>query len=123
MRSTGFLETRFAELGQRTGKRYRVSWQDYSTGAPITAQMLAGTIDIGSMGDYPLLINGSRAQQLGDDGTKLVSITGYNRHGALNMGVTRPDSPMRNLTELKGKLVSTSVGSSTYSSSLRATSE
>ena len=28
--------------------------------------MLAGKIDIGSMGDYPLLINGSRGQQTGD---------------------------------------------------------
>ena len=45
----------------RTGTKYKVTWQDYDTGAPITAQMIAGKIDIGSMGDYPLLINGSGA--------------------------------------------------------------
>ena len=60
-----------------------MDWQDYDTGAPITAQMLAGKIDIGSMGDYPLLINGSRAGT-GDGGDSMVAVTGYNLEGALN---------------------------------------
>jgi NitT/TauT family transport system substrate-binding protein len=111
LRSTGFFEKRLQQLSQRTGKHYNVVWQDYPTGAPITAQMLAGKIDIGSMGDYPLLINGSRAQKLGDDGTKMVAVTGYDPRGALNMVVTRPDSPARTLADLKGRQISTSVGS------------
>lgn len=61
LRERGYFEQRLEDLGKETGKSYRVEWQDYDTGAPITAQMLAGKIDIGSMGDYPLLINGSRA--------------------------------------------------------------
>ena len=60
LRERGYFEQRLEELGKKTGKTYRVDWQDYDTGAPITAQMVAGKIDIGSMGDYPLLINGSR---------------------------------------------------------------
>src|SRR5689334_22138044 len=56
LRSLGSFESRLAALGRRTGKKYTVVWQDYDTGAPITAQMIAGKIDIGSMGDYPLLI-------------------------------------------------------------------
>src|SRR3954466_3871487 len=40
LRSLGYLE-------KRLGPRYRVVWQDYSTGAPITAEMVAGKIDIG----------------------------------------------------------------------------
>jgi NitT/TauT family transport system substrate-binding protein len=120
LRANGFFEKRLQELGQRTGKHYSVAWQDYPTGAPITAQMLAGKIDIGSMGDYPMLINGSRAQKLGDDGTKMVSITGYNARGALNMVVTRPDSPARELADLKGKQVSTSVGSAAHGTLVNA---
>jgi ABC-type nitrate/sulfonate/bicarbonate transport system substrate-binding protein len=120
LRSRGYLEKRLQELGEKTGKRYRVSWQDYPAGAPITAQMLAGKIGIGSMGDFPLLINGSRAQKLGDDGTKIVSMTGYNARGALNMVVTRPDSPARTLTDLKGKQVSTSVGSAAHGTLVQA---
>ncbi|MEU4746519.1 hypothetical protein AB0G02_39520 [Actinosynnema sp. NPDC023658] len=103
LRELGHFERRLAELGRRTGKRYEVTWQDYDTGAPITAQMLAGKVDIGSMGDFPLLINGSRAQQQGDDGTRMVSVTGYNPRGALNMVVVPPDSTPTTLADLAGK--------------------
>jgi NitT/TauT family transport system substrate-binding protein len=111
LRAQGFFEKRLAELGTSTGKRYAVTWQDYDTGAPITAQMMAGKIDIGSMGDYPLLINGARGQQSADTRTKLISITGYNLRGALNTVVVAPNSPVRTLADLRGKVVSASTGS------------
>ncbi|HYN92570.1 MAG TPA: ABC transporter substrate-binding protein [Pilimelia sp.] len=111
LRAQGFFEKRLAELGKGTGKKYAVTWQDYDTGAPITAQMMAGKIDIGSMGDYPLLINGARGQQSPQTRTKLVAITGYNLRGALNTVVVAPNSPVRSLRDLKGKVVSASAGS------------
>ncbi|MFG2819769.1 ABC transporter substrate-binding protein [Kitasatospora sp. NPDC048365] len=111
LRARGYLEQRLAEAGKQSGKTYKVTWQDYDSGAPITAQMLADKIDIGSMGDYPLLINGSRAQEAGGPGTRLVSITGYNLLGALNSVVVPTGSPAHTLADLKGKRVSTSVGS------------
>ncbi|WP_371479141.1 ABC transporter substrate-binding protein [Kitasatospora sp. NBC_00315] len=111
LRARGYFEQRLAEQGAKDGKTYKVSWQDYDSGAPITAQMLADKIDIGSMGDYPLLINGSRAQEAGGPGTRLVSITGYNELGALNSVVVPNGSPAHTLADLLGKKVSTSVGS------------
>lgn len=111
LRSLGYFERDLAALGRKTGKKYTVSWQNYSTGAPITAQMLAGNIDIGSMGDYPLLINGSRSQSLDDDRTEMVSVTGYNLRGALNGIVVARNSKVHTLAQLKGQAVSTSVGS------------
>ncbi|GJF29833.1 putative nitrate ABC transporter, periplasmic protein [Kitasatospora sp. NE20-6] len=111
LRAQGYLEQRLAEQGRKDGRTYRVVWQDYDSGAPITAQMLAEKIDIGSMGDYPLLINGSRAQEAGGPGTRLVSVTGYNLLGALNGVVVPNGSPAHTLADLKGKKVSTSVGS------------
>ncbi|PBC79202.1 NitT/TauT family transport system substrate-binding protein [Streptomyces sp. TLI_235] len=111
LRARGWFEQRLAEQGRKDGKTYKVAWQDYDSGAPITAQMLADKIDIGSMGDYPLLINGSRAQQAGGPGTRLVSVTGYNLLGALNGVVVPNDSPAHTLADLRGKRVSTSVGS------------
>ena len=62
LRAQGYLERRLADITSRTGTNYNVTWQDYDTGAPITAQMVAEKIDIGSMGDYPMLINGSKTQ-------------------------------------------------------------
>src|SRR6185312_10881352 len=85
LRAQGYLEHRLADITTRTGTKYAVRWQDYDTGAPITAQMLAEKIDIGSMGDYPMLINGSKTQGNPLARTELVSITGYNPKGALNM--------------------------------------
>ena len=110
LRSLGYFEKDLAALGQQTGVSYKVDWQDYSTGAPITAGMVAGKIDIGSMGDYPLLLNAARGKQLKQP-TELVSVTGYNLRGALNMVVAKPDSPLTGLSSLAGHKVSTSIGS------------
>lgn len=112
LRSLGYFEQHLAALGRQDGKKFTVVWQDYSTGAPITAEMLAGKIDIGSMGDYPMLINGSRSQSLGGSNlTQMISVTAYNPRSALNGIVVAPGSHATTLQDLAGKPVSTSVGS------------
>ncbi|MGI5456974.1 ABC transporter substrate-binding protein [Streptomyces sp. CA-249302] len=117
LRSLGYFEKELNALGD--GHTYKVDWQDYATGAPITAQMTAGKIDIGSMGDFPLLINAARGKQLGEP-THLVSVTGYNLRGGLNTIVTSPDSKLSSLAGLKGKKISTSVGSAADGTLVRA---
>ena len=102
LRAQGYLEHRLADITTRTGTKYAVRWQDYDTGAPITAQMLAEKIDIGSMGDYPMLINGSKTQANPLARTEMVSVTGYNPKGALNMVVVAPNSSANTLTDLAG---------------------
>jgi NitT/TauT family transport system substrate-binding protein len=117
LRSLGYFEKQLNSL--HDGHTYKVDWQDYATGAPITAQMTAGKIDIGSMGDFPLLINAARGKQLGKP-TRLVSVTGYNLRGGLNTVVTSPGSKLASLADLKGKKVSTSVGSAADGTLVRA---
>ncbi|MGW0415116.1 ABC transporter substrate-binding protein [Streptomyces collinus] len=117
LRSLGYFEKQLNAL--HDGRTYKVDWQDYATGAPITAQMTAGKIDIGSMGDFPLLINAARGKQLGKP-TRLVSVTGYNLKGGLNTVVVAPDSRLTSLSGLKGKKVSTSVGSAADGTLVRA---
>ncbi|MET7478141.1 ABC transporter substrate-binding protein [Streptomyces sp. NPDC005648] len=117
LRSLGYFERDLNAL--HDGHTYKVDWQDYATGAPITAQMTAGKIDIGSMGDFPLLINAARGKQLGRP-TRLVSVTGYNLRGGLNTIVTAPDSKLTSLADLEGKKVSTSVGSAADGTLVRA---
>lgn len=120
LRARGYLEHRLADITDRTGTRYRVDWQDYDTGAPITAQMLAEKIDIGSMGDYPMLVNGVRTRANEQARTALVSVTGYHPAGALNMVVVSPDSHADTLADLAGTKVSASVGSAGHGTLLRA---
>ncbi|GAA4382614.1 ABC transporter substrate-binding protein [Tsukamurella soli] len=116
LRDKGFFEKRLAALGGH----YRVEWQDYDTGAPITTGMIAGKIQIGSMGDYPLLINGSRTQQDPATETQLLSVTGSSATGALNDVVVAPSSPARTLADLRGKRISASVGSAGHGTLVNA---
>jgi NitT/TauT family transport system substrate-binding protein len=120
LRAQGYLEHRLADITTRTGTKYAVRWQDYDTGAPITAQMLAEKIDIGSMGDYPMLINGSKTQANRLARTEMVSVTGYNPKGALNMVVVAPNSSATALADLAGSKVSASVGSAGHGTLVRA---
>ncbi|WP_040768791.1 ABC transporter substrate-binding protein [Tsukamurella sp. 1534] len=117
LRAKGFLEKRLAAVG-----RFTVDWQDFDTGAPITSGMLAGKIQIGSMGDYPLLINGSRAQNSPETQTSMLSVTGSSARGSLNSVVVAPGSPLRTLTDLRGKKISASVGSAGHGTVVTALS-
>ncbi|MCZ8382222.1 ABC transporter substrate-binding protein [Mycobacterium sp. CPCC 205372] len=105
------LENALERVGAANGKRYRVVWQDFSSGAPLTAQMMATHVDIGSMGDYPLLTNGSKTRKYADAETELIATTGYNLRGSLNQVVVPASSSARTLADLSGQRVSTSLGS------------
>ncbi|NKY28330.1 ABC transporter substrate-binding protein [Nocardia gamkensis] len=120
LRAQGYLERRLQKITDNGGAKYQVEWQDYDTGAPITAQMVAEKIDIGSMGDYPLLINGSRTQAGERSRTELVSVTGYNPKGALNMVVVPNDSAATGIGDLAGQKISTSVGSAGHGTLVQA---
>jgi NitT/TauT family transport system substrate-binding protein len=111
LRDRGDFENALKELGAATGTKYRVVWQDFASGAPLTAQMIASHVDIGSMGDYPLLTNGSKTRKYDDATTELIATTGYNLRGSLNQVVVPTDSTARSLDDLVGKKVSTSLGS------------
>jgi NitT/TauT family transport system substrate-binding protein len=122
LRAQEYLEHRLSDVTKRTGTKYHVVWEDYDTGAPITAQMVAEKIDIGSMGDYPMLINGSKTQANPRAATEIVSVTGYNAKGALNMVVVEPNSTATAVTDLAGKKISASVGSAGHGTLVRALS-
>ncbi len=46
LRAQGYLEHRLADITKRSGTKYHVVGQDYDTGTPITAQMVAEKIDM-----------------------------------------------------------------------------
>ncbi|OBI22922.1 ABC transporter substrate-binding protein [Mycobacterium sp. E2462] len=111
LRDRGEFESELRQLGASTGRKYRVVWQDFSSGAPLTAQMIATHVDIGSMGDYPLLTNGSKTKRYDDARTSWIATTGYSLRGSLNQVVVPNGSAARTLADLTGKRVSTSLGS------------
>ncbi|TDX82276.1 NitT/TauT family transport system substrate-binding protein [Rathayibacter sp. PhB151] len=110
LRERGFFEKALEELGGG-GVRYRVTWQDYDTGAPITAQMLAEKVDVGSMGDFPLVVNASTTRPHERARTELIAVTAYSIDGGLNGIVVPASSDADGIEDLRGASISTSTGS------------
>ena len=112
-----FLEKHLPKDGKHT---YNITWADYASGGPITNQMLAGKLNIGVMGDYPLIVNGSKFQETKSLRTVYVSGTGYNLKGAGNAIVVPTSSNFYKLEDLKGKAISTPVGSAAWGMLIKA---
>ena len=108
----------------KTGKyknvKYEFDWKDYSSGSPITNQMLANKLDFGVMGDYPLIVNGAKFQATKSLETLYISGTGYNQRGSGNAIVVPVDSDIQTLSDLKGKSISVPVGSAAWGMTLKA---
>lgn len=108
----------------RTGKykdiTFKLDWQNFTSGPPITNGMMARKLHIGMMGDYPLLVNGAIGQTQKGNETLLVAIIAYNAHGSGNGVVVHKDSPYYELSDLKGKLISVPFGSAAHGMVLQA---
>ncbi len=108
------LEKHLPKTGKYQDVQYEINWSDYSSGGPITNQMLANKLNIGVMGDYPLLVNGAKFQATNSLRSLYVAGTGYNLKGSGNGIVVPVKSEIYSLDDLKGKSVSTPVGSASW---------
>jgi len=113
----------FAKLLPKTGKykdmAYSLSWQDFTSGPPIVNGIMANNIQIGMMGDYPLLVGGATGQTTGNT-TELVAILAYNAHGGGNGIIVNKDTPLYDFDDLKSKTISVPFGSAAHGMLLRA---
>jgi NitT/TauT family transport system substrate-binding protein len=120
VKELGLLEKYLPTDGKYAEVEYDITWADYSSGGPITNQMLAGKLNFGVMGDYPLIVNGAKFQETDSLRTIYVAGTGYNKKGSGNAIVVPVASDIYDITELKGKAVSTPVGSAAWGMLLKA---
>lgn len=114
------LEKRLPHDGKYANAEYRIRWSDYASGGPITNEMLAGKLNFGVMGDFPLIVNGSKFQATHSLRTLYVSGTGYNLRGSGNAIVVPAKSDVYRIQDLKGKSVSTPVGSAAWGMLIKA---
>lgn len=114
------LEKNLPRNGKYADVAYNITWSDYASGGPITNQMLAGKLNVGVMGDYPLIVNGSKFQETRSLRTVYVAGTGYNLKGAGNAIVVPVSSSVYKLEDLKGKAISTPVGSAAWGMLVKA---
>jgi NitT/TauT family transport system substrate-binding protein len=119
LKELGLLERHLPKTGRYKDVSYALSWQNATSGPPITNGMMANNIQIGMMGDYPLMVNGATGQATGNE-TQLVAIITYNAQGSGNGIVVHKDSPYYDLADLKGKNVSVPFGSAAHGMTQRA---
>lgn len=120
LKELGLLEKYLPKTGKYAGIDFRLEWQNFTSGPPITNGMMANKIQIGMMGDYPLLVNGAIGQNSSGNATELIAIIAYNQFGAGNGLVVHKDSPYYQLSDLKGKTVSVPFGSAAHGMLLQA---
>ena len=114
------LEKRLPHTGKYKDAEYDIKWSDYSSGGPITNQMLANKLNFGVMGDYPLIVNGAKFQETNSLRSLYVAGTGYNLKGSGNAIVVPVSSDIYSIDQLKGKSISTPVGSAAWGMLLKA---
>ena len=120
VKELGLLEKYLPNEGKYAEAEYDIAWADYSSGGPITNQMLANKLNFGVMGDYPLIVNGAKFQETDSLRTLYVAGTGYNLKGSGNAIVVPVESDLYSIDQLKGKEVSTPVGSAAWGMLLKA---
>ena len=120
IKELGLLDKYLPKTGRYAGIDFRLDWQNFTSGPPVTNGMMANKIQIGMMGDYPLLVNGANGQQSRGNETQLVAVIAYNAFGAGNGVVVNKDSPYYQLADLKGKNVSVPFGSAAHGMLLQA---
>jgi NitT/TauT family transport system substrate-binding protein len=117
------LEKHLPKTGKYANIEWKLDWQNFTSGPPVTNGMIANKLQIGMMGDYPLLVNGATGQTNKGNETQLVAILAYNAFGAGNGVVVHKDSPYFELADLKGKNVSVPFGSAAHGMMLQAMQE
>jgi sulfonate transport system substrate-binding protein len=84
---------------------FKVSWSDFTSGPPMLQAMGAGAIDVGGVGDAPPVF----AAAGGAD----IAIVGATENGPNSAALVVPKgSPIKSISELKGKTIAVAEGSS-----------
>jgi NitT/TauT family transport system substrate-binding protein len=116
----GLLDKFVPKTGKYKDIEFKISWQNFTSGPPVTNGMVANTLQIGMMGDYPLLVNGAVFQNGMETKSRLIALIAYNKDGAGNGIVVHKDSPYYQLADLRGKKVSVPFGSAAHGMLLKA---
>jgi NitT/TauT family transport system substrate-binding protein len=117
----GLLEHFLPKESRYSSTQYQIRWCDFSTGAPIIQGLHSGQLDIGILGDYPLLLsavqqpNTSQAKQ-----TRLVSFVSTNPDGSCNAVTVPNESKIQSIEDLRGRIIAVPFSSSAHGMVMRS---
>ncbi|RXF69270.1 ABC transporter substrate-binding protein [Hansschlegelia zhihuaiae] len=120
IRELKLLEKHLPKDGKYAGIDVKLEWQNFTSGPPVTNGMMAGKLQFGGMGDYPLVVNGYTFQNNAESKSQLIAVAAYNLYGSGNGVVVHKDSPYYALEDLKGKTLSVPFGSAAHGMVLKA---
>ncbi|MFG5863184.1 ABC transporter substrate-binding protein [Metapseudomonas sp. CR1201] len=119
IRELGLLEKYLPHDGKYKDADYQVEWKNFTSGAPLTNEMVAGKLDFGAMADFPGSFNGVAHLDAGKRSLFISVLSGSTR-GSGNGIVVPASSPVQSLAELKGKTISVPFASTAHGMLLRA---
>lgn len=120
IRELHLFEKYLPKDGKYKDIKFVLDWQNFTSGPPLTNGMMANKLQIGAMGDYPLVVNGFTFEKNPDSKSRLIAVSAYNLEGSGNGIVVNKDSPYYKFDDLKGKVVSVPFGSAAHGMVLKA---
>ncbi|MCW7540190.1 ABC transporter substrate-binding protein [Aquabacterium sp. A7-Y] len=119
LRELKLLEKYLPRDGKYKDVSYDIEWKNFTSGAPLTNEMVADKLDFGAMADFPGSLNGAAHLKAGKKSLFLSVLSG-STIGSGNGIVVPKDSPVQSLAELKGKQISVPFASTAHGMLLRA---
>lgn len=117
----GLLEHFLPREGRYSGVQYRIQWADYGSGAPIVAGLDSQQIDIGVLGDYPLLLSAAPGDNTAPAaGTRLISFVASNLDGTGNDIIVPQHSTLDCIDDLAGRVIAVPFGSAAHGMVMRS---
>ena len=119
IRELKLLEKYLPHDGKYKDAQYEIVWKNFTSGAPLTNEMVAGKLDLGAMADFPGSFNGAAFEKVGKKSLFITVLSG-SVQGSGNGIVVPKGSPVQSLAELKGKTISVPFASTAHGMLLRA---
>ncbi|MFT3959881.1 ABC transporter substrate-binding protein [Propionivibrio sp.] len=119
IRELKLLEKYLPRDGKYKDVQWDIQWKSFTSGPPLTNEQVAGKLDIGSMAEFPGLLNIVAHRSAGKKSVFINVISG-SVQGSGNGIVVPVDSPVQTFGELKGKQISVPFGSTAHGVLLRA---
>lgn len=119
IRELHLLEKYLPHDGKYKDVKYDIEWKNFTSGAPLTNEMVAGKLDLGAMADFPGSFNGAAHAKAGKK-SLFISVLSGSVLGSGNGIVVPKNSPVQSLAELKGKTISVPFASTAHGMLLRA---
>nr|WP_258597652.1 ABC transporter substrate-binding protein [Mesorhizobium sp. AR07] len=119
IRELKLLDKYLPHDGKYKDVSYDIQWKNFTSGAPITNEQIAGKLDFGVMADFPGSFNGLAHIKAGRR-SLFISVLSGSVNGSGNGIVVPTASPIQSLSDLKGKTISVPFASTSHGMLLRA---